>query len=138
MHNTKKAWLELSLYGLLLMLLALLIDELAPQLIHQGAYFVILFFYLLTLLTHHMSVSALRESPDKFSLVFFGFLTVRLLLSVGVVLIVLLQNIPSEITFIVNFALTYLAFLIFEIYALLTTLRSNFQKRAENAENHQN
>lgn len=138
MLRTKKAWVALSLYTLMLLLLALLLDNLAPQLIHQGAYLIIFFFYLLTLLTHHLSVSALNEGHDKFSLVFFGFMTVRLLLSVGVVLVVLLQDIPSKITLTVNFALTYLAFLIFEIYALLTTLRSNFQKRAENAENHQN
>lgn len=138
MLRTKKAWVALSLYTLMLLLLALLLNNLAPHLIHQGAYLIIFFFYLLTLLTHHLSVSALSEGHDKFSLVFFGFMTVRLLLSVGVVLVVLLQDIPSKITLTVNFALTYLAFLIFEIYALLTTLRSNFQKRAENAENHQN
>lgn len=137
MLKPEKAWLTLSVYALILTLLAFLLDTLAPQIIHEGAYFILLFFFLLTLLTHYLSISALKAGHDRFSLVFFGTMTVRLLLSVGIVLVVLLQDIPSKITFAVNFATTYLAFLIFEIYALLTTLRSNFQKRAENAENHQ-
>lgn len=134
MLKPKKAWLALTLFALTLTLLTFLLNLLAPGIIHQGAYFILLFFFLLTLLTHYLSVAALREGHDKFALVFFGSITVRLLISVAVVLVVLLKGIPHKITFVVNFAVTYLAFLIFEIYALLTTLRSNFQKRAENAE----
>lgn len=135
MIKSQKAWLILSLYSLILATLAFLIYSLNPTLVHEEIYYVILFFFMLTLITHHFSVAALDEGHDRFSLVFFGFLTLRLLLSLGIILVALLLNISDRITFIVNFALVYLAFLIFEIYALLTTLRSNFQKRAENAEN---
>jgi len=136
MLKPKQAWIVLSLFALSLTLLSFLLSTLASGIIHQGAYFIILFFYLLTLITHYLSVSALREGHDRFALVFFASITVRLLISLAVVLTVLLKGLPQKITFIVNFAVVYLAFLIFEIYALLTTLRSNFQKRADNAEKH--
>jgi hypothetical protein len=135
MFKSPKVWLLFSLYSLILATLAFLIDSLLPTLVHEEVYNMIIFFFLLTLITHHFSVAALDEGHDRFSLAYFGFLTLRLLLSLSIILIALLLNIPDKITFIVNFALVYLAFLIFEIYALLTTLRSNFEKRAENAEN---
>lgn len=136
MLKPEKAWLALSLFAISLSLLTFLLNELSADLIHQGVYFVILFFFLFTLLTHYLSIAAIREGHDRFALVFFGSMTIRLLVSVGVVLLILFKGIPQKITFVVNFSLVYLAFLIFEIYALLTTLRSNFQKRAENAEKH--
>jgi len=136
MLTSKNSWLALLLFALVLTFLTYLIQLLAPKIIYEGAYFIILFFLLLTLLTNYISRSTLEHSPDRFSLFFFGTITLRLLLSVGVVLVVLLQDIPDKITFGINFAVVYLIFLIFEIYALLTTLRSNFQKRAENVDKH--
>lgn len=136
MLTSKNSWLALLLFALVLTFLTYLIQLLAPNIIYEGAYFIILFFLLLTLLTNYISQSALKHSPDRFSLFFFATITLRLLLSVGVVLVVLLQDIPDKITFGINFAVVYLIFLIFEIYALLTTLRSNFQKRAENVDKH--
>jgi len=136
MFKPKKAWLALSLVALTLTLLTFLLQFVKPAFVHEWAYFTILFFFFLTLGTHYASLAAVRSGPDQFALVFFASVTVRLLLSVAIVLTALLMNLSHKITFVVNFAVTYLVFLIFEIYALLTTLRSNFEKRAENAEDH--
>lgn len=137
MLETKKSWLALFLYALVLSFITFLTKTMAPAMVYQGAYFIIIFFLLLTLFTHYITLQGLKHAPDKFALVYLGTMTFRLLMSLGIILIAFLQEIPDRITFVVNFAIVYLAFLIFEIYALLTTLRSNFQTRAENGEKKQ-
>lgn len=137
MSESKKSWLALFLYALALSFITFLTNTLAPTLVYPGAYFIIIFFLLLTLFTHYVTLQGLKHAPDKFALIYLGTMTFRLLISFGIILIVFLQDIPDRITFVINFAIVYLAFLIFEIYALLTTLRSNFQKRAENGEKKQ-
>lgn len=137
MSEKNKSWLALFLYALALAFITFLIKTTAPSMIHSGAYYIILFFLLLTIFTHYITFQGMRHMPDKFALVYLGTMTFRLLISIGVILIALLQAIPDRITFVINFAILYLAFLIFEIYALLTTLRSNFQTRAENAKKKQ-
>lgn len=137
MLKTKKSWLALFLYAIVLSFIIFLVKAMAPALVYQGAYYILIFFLLLTLFTQYITSLGLKHAPDKFALVYLGTMTFRLIMSIGIILIVLLQDIPDKITFIVNFAIVYLAFLIFEIYALLTTLRSNFQTRAENAEKKQ-
>ena len=137
MLETNKSWLALFLYALALTAVTFLIKMVFPSLVYPGIYYIIFFFLLLTLFTHFITLSGLKYMPDKFALVYLGTMTFRLLICVGIILIALLQKIPDKITFVINFAIVYLAFLIFEIYALLTTLRSNFQTRAENAEKKQ-
>jgi hypothetical protein len=137
MLETKRSWLALFLYALALTAITFLLKMMLPSLVYPGIYYIIFFFLLLTLFTHFITLSGLKHMPDKFALVYLGTMTFRLLICIGIILIVLLQEIPDKITFVINFAIVYLAFLIFEIYALLTTLRSNFQTRAENAEKKQ-
>lgn len=131
------SWLALFLFATLLTIVALLVQIMFPDLIYHRVYLIILFFLLLTLFTHYITLMGLKHAPDKFALVYLGTMTFRLLMSIGIILIVLLQEIPEKINFVIHFAIVYLAFLIFEIYALLTTLRSNFQTRAENADKKQ-
>ncbi|MFP4090662.1 MAG: hypothetical protein ACLFUB_06865 [Cyclobacteriaceae bacterium] len=127
---TRKPWLAITIYSSLLALFTFAVKYLAPGLVHQGAFYILLFFYLLTLLTHYLSLSGLGYSVERFSVFFFTSMIMRLLLSAGVVLVALLLQIPERISFALNLVVLYFAFLIFEINALLTTLRSNFQKRA--------
>jgi hypothetical protein len=130
----RRPWLAISLFSVLLALLTFGFRQLAPDLVHQGAFYVLLYFYLLTLLTHYLTRLGLHDSAERFSAYFFTAMVIRLLLSAAVVLLFLLRGIPERIAFALNFVAVYFAFLIFEINTLLTTLRSNFQKRAENAE----
>jgi len=134
MLKPRKDWLALSALALCVAFLTLTVDTLAPDLVPSGAYAILLFFFLLTLVTHYASVASIEAGHQQFTLVFFGLMTFRLLTTTGIVLVVLLKNLPQKIPLIVYLGFTYLVFLIFEINALLTTLRSNFQKRADNAE----
>ncbi len=137
MSDHKKSWLALFLFAIALTFVVFLTQAIIPAIVHQGAYYIIAFFLLLTIFTHYISLLGFKHIPDKFALVYLGTMTFRLLMGIGLIIIVLLQGIPDRILFVANFAFVYLAFLIFEIYALLTTLRSNSQKRAENAEKKQ-
>ncbi|WKN29994.1 hypothetical protein PZB74_13570 [Porifericola rhodea] len=137
MLEKKQSWLALFLFALVVALLVFLVQQIVPIWVYHGAYYIVLFFLLLTLLTQYLTQMGLKHAPDKFAFVYLGTMTLRLIISIGIILIVLLQDIPDKITFVINFAIVYLAFLIFEIYALLTTLRSNFQTRAENADKKQ-
>ncbi|MDF9798304.1 signal transduction histidine kinase [Catalinimonas alkaloidigena] len=137
MPKKLSSWFALFLFALVLVIIAYLAQTIFPNLVYQGIYLIILFFLLLTLFTHYITRMGLKHAPDKFALVYLGTMTFRLLISIGIILIVLLQEIPDRINFVIHFSIVYLAFLIFEIYALLTTLRSNFQTRAENADKKQ-
>lgn len=137
MSNPKKSWLALFIFAALFFILAFFAHQLFPEIIYPGIYYIVLFFLLLTMFTHYINLMGLKHMPEKFALVYLGAMTFRLLMSIGIILIVLLQEIPDRINFVIHFAIVYLAFLIFEIYALLTTLRSNFQTRAENADKKQ-
>ena len=71
---------------------------------------------------------ALQKDQQQMILTYLATTVFRLLISVAIIFLALMQGVPDRITFVINFAVVYLAFLGFEIYGLLTNLRAHLEK----------
>lgn len=121
--------LVLVLFTLALMAAAYALRTLSGLLfVHPNIYYIIVFFFFLSLLLTVLTNFALQQEPQKFVISYLTSMIIRLLLSFTVVIIVLFQDLTDKLNFIINFAVVYLSFLVFEIYTLLTTLRPNSEK----------
>lgn len=121
--------LVLVLFTLALMAAAYALRTLSGLLfVHPNIYYIIVFFFFLSLLLTVLTNFALQQEPQKFVVSYLTSMVIRLLLSFTVVIIVLFQDLTDKLNFIINFAVVYLSFLVFEIYTLLTTLRPNSEK----------
>lgn len=121
----------LLLLTLFLTVVVYLLQAWQVRFIHQGVYYIIAFFFFLSLIITLITNQAIQHDAQKFVTFYLATMILRLLISFGVLLIVLLQDLPNKFNFILNFAVAYLIFLIFEIYTLLATLRANSEKGTE-------
>lgn len=121
--------LVLVLFTLGLMAAAYALRTLSGLLfVHPNIYYIIVFFFFLSLLLTVLTNFALQQEPQKFVVSYLTSMIIRLLLSFTAILIILFQDLTDKLNFIINFAVVYLSFLVFEIYTLLTTLRPNSEK----------
>ncbi|MGD1893104.1 MAG: hypothetical protein ACFB15_21275 [Cyclobacteriaceae bacterium] len=96
--------------------------------IHSTAIYWVPFFLVVNGLAAIITYRALQQDQQKMILVYLATTVFRLLLSVAIIFFILMQGVSDRITFVINFALVYLAFLGFEIYGLLTNLRAHLEK----------
>ncbi|GAA4002339.1 hypothetical protein GCM10022408_12150 [Hymenobacter fastidiosus] len=112
-------------------------QQFGAAVIHPLAYSVLGFFAGLTAITYWLTARLLKANPDGFMVAFFGGMVVRLLLSVGLVLVYLYKGGakegPGTWTFLGSFFLLYFLFAGFEIWSILSNLRP-FSKPGESPE----
>ncbi|GAB2462243.1 hypothetical protein GCM10011375_13790 [Hymenobacter qilianensis] len=102
-------------------------SQFGTAVIHPLTIYVFGFFALLTLITYWVTSRLIRANPDNFMGAYFGSMVVRLLLSVGLVLVFLYnggaQERPGLWTFLGGFFILYFLFAGFEIWSVLSNLR---------------
>ncbi|GAA4352100.1 hypothetical protein GCM10023185_11430 [Hymenobacter saemangeumensis] len=102
-------------------------------LVHPLAFYTLAYMALLTLVTYWMTARLISASPDNFMLAYFGSMVMRLLLSLGLVLVHFYRGGATEgqgtWTFLGAFFILYFLAAGFEIWAILTNLRPFSKKQ---------
>ena len=98
-----------------------------PALIHPLTPYTLGYLALLTLITYWVTARLVAVSPDNFMAAYFGGMVMRLLLSLGLVLVYLFRGGAHEgqgtFAFLGAFFILYLLCAGFEIWAILSNLR---------------
>jgi len=82
------------------------------------------FFFTLNLLIHFLSESMLKSSQKSFLTFMYGSIAMRFIFSIFFIVIYLMVNEVRDKIVIVNFLFLYLLFTTFELYHLVTKLRT--------------
>lgn len=94
-----------------------------PYWVHENAGTVVLFYFVLTLITGLLSQYLLKLSKENSVPILLGVGLIRLLASLGFVFIFLWRGTENILWFVVDFFTIYLLYLLFDIYAFITNLR---------------
>ncbi len=89
---------------------------------------VFIFMASITLLVYFLSILGIKKGGDYQSFIILGGVVIRLLASMTMALIYIINIKVSSILFITNFFSIYLLFTVFEIYCLLCNLRHQIKK----------
>jgi len=116
----KIAGLSLVLAGIIFLFLQF--DVLA-WLIHSTIWIILFWSAIIALVVAVYNSYALTRSVDSFVALFLGSMLIRLLLSIVVIGILLLNNHELRLILVLNFFTIYLCFLVFEIYSIIANLR---------------
>ncbi|MCV9388675.1 hypothetical protein [Reichenbachiella ulvae] len=98
-----------------------------PGILHGYLHWIIVFFWVVSLGIHVLSEVAQRTLDMDKTLVLLGAVTARLLIAIFAMVTVALIGIADRSLFIINFAVLYLCYLVFEISSVLSNLRSNLK-----------
>ncbi|MEQ9437647.1 MAG: hypothetical protein RIG62_01320 [Cyclobacteriaceae bacterium] len=118
----------LTLLAVLLCAIIIGLQQIQFPYVHPTAIYWVPFFFVINALASFITFGALRQDQQKLILVYLATTVFRLLISVAVIFFALTHGVSDRITFVINFAIVYLAFLGFEIYGLLTNLRAHLEK----------
>ena len=112
------------LFSILTVVAWLVADYYMPESwIDHGAYWGLGFFTLITAISLWVGLNGLQKSDVKFVTHVNGAITIKLLGAMIFLIVFLLNFTENKLEFVVNFFIQYLLFTVFEISALLTTLR---------------
>ena len=82
----------------------------------------------ITLIIYILSIIGIKKGGDHQAFILLGGIVIRLLASMALVLIYIVNIKVNSILFILNFFSIYLSFTVFEIYCLLRNLRHQIKK----------
>jgi hypothetical protein len=82
----------------------------------------------ITLIIYILSIIGIKKGGDHQAFILLGGIVIRLLASMALVLIYIVNIKVNSILFILNFFSIYLLFTVFEIYCLLRNLRHQIKK----------
>lgn len=124
-----KEYLKLFLFSLFTALILLVLQAFVLEVIHNAWPFMVIFYFLQSAVL--LFVQKLIVSGNHQNFVFFviGSISFRLLTSLIAAIAYLLLIGHQKTGFIILFFTLYLLFLGFELFALMSNLRSNFEKR---------
>lgn len=83
----------------------------------------ILFFICFNAVSHYLITKSISKKPRSFVQAFMGTVTVKMMLSLGIIVIYALFNKENAILFISSFAGLYLGFTAFEVVILMQKLK---------------
>jgi len=118
----------LFIYTCLLALTIFIVQYLEPNWIYRYVWIIMIFFLLLTLASIWTTKYAALKLGKQFIQVYFIVMTIRLLISLAFAIIFIIKDRDNILIFSINFLVLYLLFLGFEIYSILTNLRTHFKK----------
>jgi len=125
----KKALKSLMVFSAIIAALLLALFFLMPQWLYTWWWALWLYFVLTGIGSARLVELASRQKePEARVPIFLGITVVRLLISLGLIVVVLLTDKANKTVFVANFMVLYLAYLIFEITHLIANLRSHFEK----------
>jgi len=119
---------QLVLLAIVLAAIIFGLQQLQVPYLHPTAIYWIPFFLVVNGLAAIVTFWALQKDQQQMILTYLATTVFRLLISVTIIFFALMHEVPDRITFVINFAVLYLAFLGFEIYGLLTNLRAHLEK----------
>jgi hypothetical protein len=99
-----------------------------PQYVYHLIWVVLVFFFLLTLVSLYLIENFTKQNPENFLAVYFSAMIGRLFISIIFATIFILADRTHVFNFAINFLFLYLLFLGFEIYGILTNLRHHNNK----------
>ncbi len=99
------------------------LDQAMDAWVHPLAWWVLAFYFVLTLLGERFIAGAMRRNKDNFMASYMAVIGLRFLLSAVFIGIMIYQRPPHLRIFVTNFFVLYLLFLGFEIWGVLGNLR---------------
>ncbi|MBC7921782.1 MAG: hypothetical protein H7Z75_11935 [Ferruginibacter sp.] len=102
-----------------------LADWLADPLVHPGAWIILTFLFVLSLVVHQIIRRVDRRPARNQTVYYLGIVVGRLMLSIGFLAGFIFRETAGLYGFLANFFVLYLGYTGFEIYALLANLRRN-------------
>ena len=91
-------------------------------------WFALAYYFLLTVTVHAITSPAFKNNSKAFVSIFMGSQGLRMFFSVALLILYLIFTPVISIQFVVYFLFLYLLFAAFEIYLLLSNLRTDFKK----------
>lgn len=92
---------------------------------HEGLLGIILFYCIQSISIHSLFEFGQKRLEVKFPILVIGAFTLRLITAFMAVVILLVVGVSDPTVFIINFFAVYLLYFVFEIYTVLSNLRSN-------------
>lgn len=123
-----KSTFHIIVYTLLVSLTVIFLNYMKPGWIYHYIWILLLFFFILTTLVVWVIDYTYKKFRKKFIQAYFGIMAIRLIISLAFAIIFILKDRENVLVFGINFLIMYLLFLGFEIYNIITNLRTHFKK----------
>lgn len=132
----KKAFLLTTLYTLVLALIQYGVYQLNAGLLYTYQWYLLLYFYLITILSVVIIEKTTQKDAEKLAKGFFSAMMLRLFVSVIIAIVIIYIDRVNSTIFALNFLILYLLYLGFEIYYLISILqpRLNSERQVEETE----
>lgn len=101
----------------------------ATAFIHDSYLLIILFLYVLTLITSSFVLWGVRGNRNRFNAFFFSGMIFRFFASIIFITIMALIGTKDILFFVLDFFVLYLLYQVFEITSLMANLRSHLENR---------
>ena len=111
--------LTLAITGIIL----LLQNVADPQWIHEKAFLIIGFYFVLTWFTGLLALYLLKISKENSVMILLGVGVLRITGSLAFIFLILWMGTENILWFVVDFFIIYLLYLLFDIYTFITNLR---------------
>lgn len=113
------------IFSFILIVIALLWNLFLPDnLKSPAAPYIVIYFFVATIITHQLLMKKNRESPQNFIRAYLGSTAFRLFLNLMIIIVYMLVNKPGAMAFTLSFLVFYFLYLIFEIISLQKDLKA--------------
>ena len=131
-----KAFLLTTLYTLILAIVQYGIYQLNAGLLYKYQWYLLLYFYLITVISVVIIEKTTQKDAEKLAKGFFSAMMLRLFISVIIAIVFIYYDRVNSTIFALNFLILYLLYLGFEIYYLINILqpRLNGERQVEETE----
>ncbi len=120
----KKFLREVTLFGLLVALAALLFWWLAPsEVVSPVLFYLVAFFYAITVIVHLVLISASRQKFARFNNKFMLSTVLKLLLYMVIMIAYIFINPGDAVNFLITFLVLYVLFTGFEVISIVKATR---------------
>jgi len=110
---------NLLIYTLIIILIYSISSHLlSSDYINYNTFFLIFFFFGLTIIIHYFLIKAIHKDFNKFYRYFTLTILVKLLIYLLIIVLYVLLGLPNRIAFIINFMILYILFTIYEVVSL--------------------
>ena len=127
--HIKKVFIVSSVFTVVLALIQYFILKFNSDWLYKYQWYLLIYFYLITLLSLSMVEKAAIKSADNVSKGFFGAMMVRMFVSVIIALIIIYFDRESSTIFAINFVILYFLYLGLELYYLLKYLQPRLDSK---------
>ena len=122
-----------TIFTAIVLLIYVVIARLIPGWLYQYQWYLVLYFFLITLLSLLIIEKITQNDQEKLSKGFFLAMMIRLFVSIIIAIVIIYFDRANSTIFALNFLVLYLIYLGFEIYYLISILqpRLNSERQVE-------